>query len=284
MMQTLVLGTANFGEQYGISTESALTSKQVDEILTWSSLRIAELDTSLDYKGSHTAISAYSKEFSITTKINLGVLKKPSETPLTVTRIRRELCKDKVERILLRPHPKDRLFTLKAIEELDKLKSNGIIMDLGLSIYETDELDYFINNVRPPMTFQVPLNLFNRSFQEVIDSNQERYRDFNYYVRSIFLQGLLLLNPEEVPSKLKEAVEPLVLLKKELSKVGLSPLEATIMFIKSQQWVDGVVIGIRSLDELKRNFELFYEGNVCDMSFLKTLPNTPSRISDPRKW
>ena len=283
-MQTLVLGTANFGENYGIANKSALSDEEVKEILNWSTGKISELDTSLDYKGSHQIISKYSSNFKISSKINLNQITSPKDIPKSVDRIIDELCTNSVERILLRPHSTDRQFTIDSLSELEKLRSLGFVAETGLSIYETDELDFFIDSIKSPIVFQVPLNLLNRAFQEKLNSNKKRHENFKFYVRSIFLQGLLLLNPREIPKHLEEAIGPISALNQELSRIGSSIIEATFAYIRQQEWVNGVIIGVNSLQNLVSNYEYFKKSNRVDLTFLQNIPVVPSRILDPRKW
>lgn len=283
-MQKLVLGTANFGDNYGISNKLRLSTQEVDEILNWASGKIEELDTSEDYKGSHKAISKHAKNFKITTKINLNQLGSIKDLTLKVINICEEIGIEKVERVLLRPHEADPSFTLEAIKELEKLRLIGSIASLGLAIYETKEMDYFIGVLDFPITFQVPLNLWNRSFQEKITSNSIRYQKYNFYIRSVFLQGLLLMNPEEIPLHLTEASEPIRCLNDKLTKIGLTTLEATFAYIRNQNWTTGTLVGVTSLDELKTNLHAFKEKREIDWSFLQDLPYPPARILDPRRW
>jgi uncharacterized protein len=283
-MQKLVLGTANFGDNYGISNKLRLSTQEVDEILDWASGKIEELDTAEDYKGSHKAISKHAKNFKITTKINLNQLGSIKDLTLKVINICEEIGIEKVERVLLRPHEADPSFTLEAIKELEKLRLIGSIASLGLAIYETKEMDYFMGVLDFPITFQVPLNLLNRSFQEQITSNPIRYQEFNFYVRSVFLQGLILMNPEDVPHHLTEAIESIRCLSDKLTKLGLSTLEATFAFVRNQIWATGAVVGVTNLNELKTNFHAFEENNEIDWSFLQDLPYPPARILDPRRW
>ena len=283
-MQKLVLGTANFGDNYGISHKLRLSTQEVDEILNWASGKIEELDTSEDYKVSHKAISKHAKNFKITTKINLNQLGSIKDLTLKVINICEEIGIEKVERVLLRPHEADPSFTLEAIKELEKLRLIGSIASLGLAIYETKEMDYFIGVLDFPITFQVPLNLWNRSFQEKITSNSIRYQKYNFYIRSVFLQGLLLMNPEEIPLHLTEASEPIRCLNDKLTKIGLTTLEATFAYIRNQNWTTGTLVGVTSLDELKTNLHAFKEKREIDWSFLQDLPYPPARILDPRRW
>ena len=283
-MQKLVLGTANFGDNYGISNKLRLSTQEVDEILNWASGKIEELDTSEDYKGYHKAISKHSKNFKTTTKINLNQLGSIKDLAPKVINICKEIGIEKIERVLLRPHTADPIFTLDAIKELEKLRLIGSIASLGLTIYETKEMDYFIGVLDFPITFQVPLNLLNRGFQERITSNPIRYQGFNFYVRSVFLQGLLLMNPEDIPHHLTEAIETIRSLNDKLDKLGSSTLEATFAFIRNQNWVTGAVVGVTSLDELKTNLHAFEAKEEIDWSFLQDLPYPPARILDPRRW
>jgi len=283
-MQKLVLGTANFGDNYGISNKLRLSIQEVDEILNWASGKIEELDTSEDYKGSHKAISKHANNFKITTKINLNQLGSIKDLAPKVINICKEIGIEKIERVLLRPHATDPNFTLDAIKKLEKLRLIGSIASLGLTIYETKEMDYFMGVVDFPITFQVPLNLLNRSFQEQITSNPIRYQGFNFYVRSVFLQGLLLMNPEEIPLHLTEASESIRCLNDKLTKLGLSTLEATFALIRKQNWATGILVGVTSLDELKTNFNAFKEKREIDWGFLQDLPYPPARILDPRRW
>lgn len=283
-MQTLALGTANFGGSYGIANKTKLSSEEIDEILIWSSGRISELDTSSDYEGSHDAISKHSSNFKITSKINLNQVTSLKEIRKNVNQISVDLCTDKIDKILLRPHSSNIEFTIECLRELERLASTGVINEFGLSIYEREELEYFAKYTKSPMVFQVPLNLFNRSFQELLDTQEARFKHFKFYVRSIFLQGLLLMNPSDIPKQLTEAVSPLKSLNRELSKKGSSTIEATLAFIRERSWVDGIIMGIKSLHELKSNYEVFRREKSVDLSFMTKFPNIPPQIQDPRNW
>lgn len=283
-MQTLALGTANFGGSYGIANKTNLSGEEIDRILKWSLGKISELDTSSDYEGSHDAISKYSSSFKITSKINLDQITSVKEVRAYVDRSSAELSTDKIDRMLLRPHSSNLQFTIDCLRELEKLSSAGVISEFGLSIYEPEELEYFAKYTKSQIAFQVPLSLFNRSFQKLLDAQERRFQQCKFYVRSIFLQGLLLLNPVDIPTNLTEAISPLNMLNQELSRLGISTIEATLAFIRERSWVDGVILGVNSLDELKKNYEVFIQSKIIDCGFIENLPHIPSRIQDPRRW
>lgn len=283
-MQTLALGTANFGGSYGIANKTSLSGEEIDKILKWASGRISELDTSSDYEGSHDAISKYSSSFKITSKINLDHITSVKELRKYVNKSSAELCTDRIDRMLLRPHSSNLQFTIECLREIEKLSSAGVISEFGLSIYEPEELEYFAKYTKSQIVFQVPLSLFNRSFQKLLDAQERRFRQCQFYVRSIFLQGLLLLNPVDLPSHLTDAISPLNMLNRELSRIGISTIEATLAFIRERNWVNGVILGVNSLDELKKNYDVFIQSKIIDCSFIESLPHISARIQDPRRW
>jgi aryl-alcohol dehydrogenase-like predicted oxidoreductase len=283
-MQSLVLGTANFGNDYGIQKQKILSTREIDEILEWSVGKIGEIDTAEDYPGSHKLISNHSNKFKITTKINLNRVNYLEELKLKVNEVQHELGEGRIHRILFRPHQNNNNFTCEAIKIMEELKISGAISEIGLSIYETTELDYFNESVDTPLVFQVPLNLLNRNFQERVEGDKETFGKHMFYARSIFLQGLILMNPKLLPSNLRDATGALQIMNKELSRFGLSPIEATIAFIKNQKWLDGVIIGVSSIDELKRNYDFFKKDLSPDWGFLQRLSGFPSKILDPRLW
>jgi aryl-alcohol dehydrogenase-like predicted oxidoreductase len=284
MTQELVLGTANFGDKYGISKTNKISSQEIERILFWSAGKISELDSSEDYRGSHRIISKHAKLFKITTKIKLDQVFNIRDLAPKVSKIKKELGKHKIDRLLLRPHSTDPTFTLDALKELEKLRNKGEVDDIGLTIYETKELLYFANLVDFPISFQVPINLLNRSFSELILSSANRFQSFTFYARSIFLQGLLLLDIREIPDHLKEAVEPITLLNEELRGLGVSILEATLAFVRDQEWIKGIVIGVTNIDELKENYEVFHQSISLNWDFLNRMPNAPEKVLDPRLW
>jgi aryl-alcohol dehydrogenase-like predicted oxidoreductase len=281
-MPSLALGTANFGSRYGISRNLSPSITEARRILSWAVGEVDELDTSLDYKGSHKVVSEFAGSFQITSKINLDHVAATVELTDRISRICDELGKDKIERVLLRPHTKDPLFTVEAIQKLRHIQSKGAIGDFGLSIYDTSELRYFSKALDSDLTFQVPLNFFNRSFQEEYASNSSVFANSRFYVRSIFLQGLLLMNPNEVPANLQDARYHIKVLRQELATLGTSVIEATMAFIKDQSWITGIVLGVNNRRNLKENIEAFHKNRNLDWSFLSDLPKVPMKIRDPR--
>ena len=283
-MQKLVLGTANFGNRYGIANKTDLSQDEIDKILSWSSGKLEELDTSEDYGESHTAISNHANNFKVTTKINLNEITSTQEIPSRISSLKMDLRCNSVHRILFRPCENNSAFTLRAVRELQTLQEKCNVEEIGLTIYETKELEFFANELEGPLTFQIPLNILNRSFEYFVTSSTEIREDISFYARSIFLQGLLFMDTREVPARLREINPTLLALNENLDRIGLSILEATFSYIKSQKWLKGVVIGVSSLVELQNNLGVFENINLGNLDFLEGIHAPSAIIVDPRRW
>ena len=71
------------------------------------------------------------------------------------------------------------------------------------------------------------------------------------HVRSVFLQGLLLMEPEELPAHLVAAEQPLRRYHEARRRLGLTPIEAALGFVGAAPGVDVALVGTNSVRELE---------------------------------
>lgn len=105
--------------------------------------------------------------------------------------------------------------------------------------------------------------------------------DVEIHLRSAFLQGLLLLNLEQVKLKLPQALPSLERWQAWCTTRSLSPLEAALSAVKSFNAVSKVIVGVESKSQLEEIIQ----------SWNRALPIDPSdlavnslEIIDPRQW
>ena len=102
------------------------------------------------------------------------------------------------------------------------------------------------------------------------------------HIRSIFLQGLLLLKRKEIPQEFIKFNDIWEEWYKWLKKMKLNQLEACIRYTNSLKSVDKIVVGINSAHQLKQITKYMRKPK------LKKKPNWQNSISkdliDPRLW
>jgi len=95
---------------------------------------------------------------------------------------------------------------------------------------------------------QIPYNLFDRRFEKYFQILRER--NIEIHVRSVFLQGLFFLQPENLPLKLKEFSENLSLISEISAKLKMSIHELALLFVVTNTLIDKSVIGVDNVKHI----------------------------------
>jgi len=153
---------------------------------------------------------------------------------------------------LLLHHPADLLGTqgeaLYAV--MVELKSLGLVRKIGISIYEPDELNALLER----MTFDVVQAPFNILDRRLIDSGWlGRLHDLGVelHVRSVFIQGLLLMPATLRPAKFRRWQPLWNEWDRWLSAHQLTPLEACLRYALSFREIRRVIVGVDTPRQLK---------------------------------
>ena len=123
---------------------------------------------------------------------------------------------------------------------------------MGVSVYTNEQMDEVINDLNIEI-IQTPFNLFDNLNQrgELLIKAKENNKII--HSRSAFLQGLFFMeknNPNIIRSKLEKELDII----SEISlKASLSIGAIALNYCLSQNNIDGVLIGIDSLQQLKEN-------------------------------
>ena len=132
---------------------------------------------------------------------------------------------------------------------LKKLKSEGKIEKIGISLYYPSELEYIIENKIDIDIIQVPYNVFDRRFEQHFPVLIKL--GIELFVRSVFLQGLVFKEPSELDDyfeKIRGKISNLHSLAAELD----IPIAALCLnFAVLNEFIDKVVVGVDSVQNLK---------------------------------
>ncbi len=146
----------------------------------------------------------------------------------------------------------------KTLLELNKI---GVIKELGISIQDPGELDYIVNN-KEISFIQMPFNIIDNRWHDQVQKIKalKKQRKINVHVRSAFLQGLLISEKEQIWSKVNcpNPVEVKKWLQDHAKKYNCKSVkELCLSYVRSMDWVDGIVIGMESVQQLQENIALF---------------------------
>ena len=281
----LVIGSAQLGMNYGLFNNKKINRKEFKKIekLVLSS-KINFIDTATSYGNSEKIIgNSKLKKLHIITKIKLPSKKNIHIRNWVSKEISRSLVKLKINKIygvlihnykdLLGKNGKDYLLSLQ------ELKRKKIIRKIGISVYNPQEIKSIWKFWKPDL-IQAPFNpLDNRILDSGWINTLKKFK-VKIFVRSIFLQGLLINeNSSFVINKNSK-----ILLNKFRNwcfKNNVSLLQACLHFIKQFKKIDYLVVGFNNYNQLKEIIDVFKKKqiNIPRKFFTKKI-----NLIDPRKW
>jgi aryl-alcohol dehydrogenase-like predicted oxidoreductase len=254
------LGTAQLGFNYGIS--NAWGKPDLDEVTRILAVArdcgIQVLDTAHSYGDSESVLGEClptSHDFRIVTKtLPLGIER---VTAVQAERVREaftlsleRLRQPRVYALLV--HQARDLLAADAgrlIDVMDGLKAQGQIQKFGVSIYDESEMKAVLERHSIDIV-QLPFNVFDQRLLESGTLARLRALDIEVHARSVFLQGLLLMEPGSLAGYFESAREPLTRLRAIACKHGRTVLETALRFAADRPEIDCAVIGIARHQEL----------------------------------
>ncbi len=252
----LALGTVQFGLDYGVANAAGIVPRaEASRILAFArESGIDTLDTAASYGDSELVLGTLNVDgFRVVTKLPAEI---PSEG--SVSEWVRRSANASLTRLQQRNlygmmlHRPSQLFEAGGediYQSLLALKSNGIVSKVGVSIYDPNELDSLFENFDFDLV-QAPLSVVDRRMISSGWIGRLASRGIELHVRSVFLQGLLLMPAVVRPAKFNRWERLWCDWDNWLDESGLSATEACVRFALSYPEVGAVVVGVQSFRQL----------------------------------
>lgn len=165
------------------------------------------------------------------------------------------------------------------------LKRAGRVRRLGVSVQTREEFDRSVVDAEV-RTIQMPFNLLDRRWEKPSFQRE----DLTIHARSVFLQGLLAgALPARWPRVREiDAHAIFATLRKLASELGRRNVtDLAVAFVRAQPWIDSLVIGTETCDQLRANLELFAAPALDDAAVAlvrSRLPILPDQLFNPAQW
>jgi aryl-alcohol dehydrogenase-like predicted oxidoreductase len=256
MSDKLILGTVQFGLKYGINNSLGKPEKEsVFDILTYAHNNgIKYLDTAELYGNAHELIGEFhklhpTKKFNIITKFPHDF---EDSLDNKINSYLNQLDIDYLEAILF--HSFDSYTNHKSqLTNLVKLKSKSVKY-IGVSVYTNEQMNEVIDDINIDI-IQIPFNLFDNLNLRGEFIKKAKSNNKIIHTRSVFLQGLFFMkkdNPFHIRIKLENEMEVITHIS---MKSSISIGSIALNYCLQQPNINGVLIGVDSLDQLKENID-----------------------------
>ena len=250
----LILGTVQFGLNYGINNLTGQPSEQeIFNILDEAYFQgIRSLDTADAYGNAINIIGNYHQsrgnKFKILSKFNFIEKGKLGQN-----------AKEALEKIQTTAFEVYSFHSFSSyserpylMDELLLLKQQGMIRKIGISIYTNDEFQYVIENDFIDV-IQLPFNLLDNQNVRGDLMGQAKQKGKEIHVRSVYLQGLFFMDINSLPERLLSLKPYLQTLHEYCKKESITMETLALCYALYNNNINHVLIGVDTKEQLIKN-------------------------------
>ena len=285
----LALGTVQFGLNYGISNTNGLVNKNQAKLILSQAFKsnINTLDTAAVYGESESILGEIGiDDFNVLTKLPPVPENQADIRKWAIDNISSSMEKLNISSLyaLLLHNSVDILGERGKVlnEVLLECKYKGSIEKIGASIYDTEELDDIENSDIEFDIIQAPFNVFDRRLELSGWLSRLGNSDTEVHIRSVFLQGLLLLSSEARPKYFNKWERHFNLWDDWLEDNDISSLEACLNFVKSYSNVDKIIVGVTNVKQLSEIISIFEDND--NKITPESLISNDQLLINPTNW
>lgn len=261
-LKKLGLGTVQFGLDYGVTNERGQVSSVEASAIVSAAIRagVDTFDTAAAYGASEEVLGP-----SLELHAGVRVISKiPGVAGDLIESSHIENCGAILEQSLRRLrrralyglllHRTDDLRKPgfeRLVAFLDACKRAGKVAKIGVSAYGPADVELALERM-PVDLVQLPLNLLDQRVLHGGTLATLRRRGVEVHARSVFLQGVLLSDPEGLPAHFQRFRDRLAAVGHTAAKIGASRLALCLQFVISQRDVDCAIVGVSSLADWRQ--------------------------------
>jgi len=280
-MQTLLLGTAQWGLDYGATNaDGRITDPVLGALIeTATEYGITYLDTAAAYGDAESRIADVAGSFEVQTKVSASGLDARGVLHALEAGLDR-LGREAVGGVLIHDWPSlDAASRREAATGLQQARSDGLAVRIGVSAYEAADLKSALREFSDLDVVQVPVSVLDQRLESDSAVATLRKAGARVQARSVLLQGVALAPASGGPLATHPSVRALAQTADEL---GVSPLHLCLAYVRTRPWIDEVVIAATNPTELSGIIESYeLPGPETDWDHLAS---TDVDLIDPRRW
>lgn len=297
MFSRLTIGTAQFGQDYGVANTSGPPPlEQIVEILRAAlELGVTTVDTAAAYGSSEELLGRALKELDaadrlkVITKIR-KLFEEERSQPEARARAVRESVESSRQKLgldclpLVLFHAEEDAVGLDALlKEVDR----GRVGAAGVSCGNLpDRALQFLDDARVS-ALQIPCNLLDPRFPRADVLRLAARKEVTVFVRSVYLQGLLLMPEASVPEFLGSILPVRRELEAIANRAGISMAALALRYVLSLEGVTSLLTGVETREQLVDNVELLQQGPLDEAivrAIEELVPDLPPHLITPYLW
>jgi aryl-alcohol dehydrogenase-like predicted oxidoreductase len=286
----LALGTVQFGLPYGVANTQGQVSYDEAEAMIGAMLTagIDTIDTAIAYGEAETVLGHIGMSgFRLISKVPPLLEPVLAVDDWVVAQVEASLERLRVPRLsglmlhspddLLGPHGSDLARGLRRAQDA------GLAERIGLSVYSPEQLAILVDRL-PLEIIQIPLNIFDRRFVETGWLDRLVADNVEVHARSVFLQGLLLMPSDRVPSKFapfRSMIDDWHSWLASDAAAGRSTVQACLAHVASYPGISRLVVGSDNLAQLQ---DIINAATFAPIRAPESLSSPANSLINPVQW
>ena len=290
----LVLGTAQFGMRYGIANKIGqpdFLSVQSIVAEVWES-GVREFDTAQAYGESERVLGkvlrslGIAREAKVISKLHPAIDHQDSNAlNLALQQTLARLGLAKLYGLMLHTEDLLDIWETGLKDTLDKFIEQGLVERIGVSVYSPQKAARALRTNGISLV-QLPSNLLDRRFEKAGVFHEAKSFGKEIYVRSVFLQGLLLMSDSDLPASMRFANTVAKRLINFANETGFSLKQLALGYVRSAYPEQKVLLGCETLEQVRENLEIWSKEAPRDIVDVvrREFQDIPEKILNPSLW
>jgi len=290
----LVLGTAQFGMRYGIANKIGqpdFLSVQSIVAEVWES-GVREFDTAQAYGESERVLGkvlsslGIAREAKVISKLHPAIDHQNSNAlNLALQQTLARLGLPNLYGLMLHTEDLLDIWETGLKDTLDKFIEQGLVERIGVSVYSPQKAARALRTNGISLV-QLPSNLLDRRFEKAGVFHEAKSFGKEIYVRSVFLQGLLLMSDSDLPASMRFANTVAKRLINFANETGFSLKQLALGYVRSAYPEQKVLLGCETLEQVRENLEIWSKETPRDIvdRVRREFQDIPEKILNPSLW
>jgi aryl-alcohol dehydrogenase-like predicted oxidoreductase len=286
-LRRIALGTVQMGRAYGIAnTAGQVEERHAARMLDYArDVGIDVLDTAVSYGSAEERLGQLGvADFRIITKVPAVPGDVVDAGQWIRDQVEASMVRLRVNRLhgvlLHRPEDLRRPDAEAIVAAMQALKSAGRVERIGVSIYAPAELEAILPRMAVDIV-QAPLNVVDRRLARSGWCAELGRRGVEVHVRSIFLQGLLLIPSQSLPAQFHPWRGLMQQWHEWLAAEQLTAVSACVAHASAYDGVDRIVVGCESVSQLK---QIAAAASLPPRLAPSILESIDERLINPGRW
>lgn len=292
-----MLGTVQFGMPYGIANNTGQPAYREVLLILETALAggVNCFDTAAAYGSSEEVLGRALAELNVLDRVLVVTKVRPltaeeNADPAVAAQAIEESVATSRRRLGLDCLPVV-LFHREAdaahLDVLETLRQRGWLRHIGVSCDNQPGAATELAASPGVDALQIPASILDRRQRAAAAFRTAAANGTATFVRSILLQGLLVMPEADIPASIAAVIPVRRKLETIANQAGISMLELAARYMLSQEGVTCVLTGVESVEQVRQNIAIT-EKPPLDADLLRTVdaavPSLPARILTPALW